>query len=73
MTEAQSNQEHLNAAVASLTEAIGNVVTEVAALKAAAPENLDFSGLDGAVSGLQAATDTVESTEVTPPVEPPVV
>lgn len=66
MTEAVSQQETLNAAVAAINEAVGNVVTEIAALKAAAPETLDFSGLTSAVSGLQAATDAVESTE-TPP------
>lgn len=66
-TEMVSQQEKLDADVAALNEAIGNVVTEIAALKAQVEgSNLDFTGLDGAVSALQAATEAVESTEVPP-------
>lgn len=75
MTEALAGQAKLDADVAALNEGVGNVVTEIAALKAGAPADLDFSGLDAAVSALQGATDTVESTEVAaevPPVEEPV-
>lgn len=74
MTEAQ---DKINAAVAAINEAAGNVVTELAALKAAVAAGetpLDFTGLDAAVAGLNASTDTVESGETpVPPVEPPVV
>jgi hypothetical protein len=71
MTEALSAQAKLDADVAALNEGLGNVETEIAALKAAAPPELDFTALDAAVGRLQADTNVVESTEVpAPPVTP---
>lgn len=64
-------QAHLDSVGAAITEAVGNVVTEIAALKDAVANGtpLDFTALDASVQALDASTDVVESGE-TPPVAP---
>lgn len=66
MTDAQT---HLDTVVSNITEAVGNVETEMAALKQAvldAGVTVDFTAADAAVTRLNAATTAVESDE-TPP------
>lgn len=67
--QVSENQDKIDATVAAINEAVGNVVAEVAALKDAVANGtpLDFTGLDAAVQGLDASTDVVESTEVPAP------
>lgn len=67
MTTAESAQAKLDAAVSLLNEVFGNVETEIAALKANAPADLDFTALDAAVARGQAATDAVEGAPAEPP------
>lgn len=49
-----TNQEQLDADVQALNDGLAAVEAEIAALKDQAPETLDFTGLDSAVSRLKA-------------------